>query len=261
MVTHKQVGSLTHYQRPILNSTNYTVWAIQIQIILEANGLWESIEPTGDTQPDVRRDKATIAYLYQAIPEAVILQVANCKTTKEVWEALKKRHVGVERVQKARLQSLMVEFQMMQMKEDESVDAFMERINTYATKASELGKSLDEPVLIIASIEQSTDLDEVSIDEIVGKLKTYEERIRLKKGSLGDSQDRLMYSRHDNNLGRERRFGNRVRGRDCPRKSQEESNLVQEDKEQTLLMAIIGDEDGETQVDDKDKKKNQRARD
>ncbi|XP_076938119.1 uncharacterized protein LOC143606130 [Bidens hawaiensis] len=195
---------------------------IQIKIILEANGLWESIEPTGDTQPDVRRDKATIAYLYQAIPEGVILQVENCKTVKEVWEALKKRHVGVERVQ-----LLMVEFQIMQMKEDESIDAFMERINTYATKASQLGKSLDGPMLvrkliesvpdrfiqIVASIEQSTNLDEVSINDIIGKLKTCEERIRLKKGSLGDDQDRLLYSRHDNNLGRERRFGNRERGR------------------------------------------------
>ncbi|XP_076885838.1 uncharacterized protein LOC143535492 [Bidens hawaiensis] len=109
------------------------------------------------------------------------------------------------------------------MKDDESIDTFMEGINTYATKVSELGKSLDKPMLvrkllefvqdqfiqIVASIEQSTDIYEVSIDKIVGKLKTYEEWVKLNRRILGDGQDRLLYTCHDNNLGREKRFEDR----------------------------------------------------
>ncbi|XP_076946096.1 uncharacterized protein LOC143617412 [Bidens hawaiensis] len=173
---------------------------------------------------------ATIAYLYQAIPEAVILQVENGKTTKEVWEALRKRNVDVERVQKTFLQYLIVEFQMMQMREDESIDTFMVRINTYTTKASELGKSLDERmhvrkllefvptrfIQIVALIEQSTDIDEISIDEVVGKLRSYEEWLRIKNLSPGDGQDNLLYTRHDNNSGRDKRFGNRRQGKFYP---------------------------------------------
>ena len=202
------------------------VWAIQIKIILEANGLWEMIEPKANQQPDEKKDKATIAYLYQALTEDVILQVAGCKTAKEVWEALKKRHVGADKVQKARLQSLMIELQALQMKKDDTLDAFTARLNGYATKARELGKTLDQSLLvrklldsmpdqfiqIVASIEQNCDLDEVTLDEIIGKLKAYEERIKLKKGGRKESQEKLLFS-HNEHSGRGRRFGHRGRGR------------------------------------------------
>ncbi|GJW51214.1 zinc finger, CCHC-type containing protein [Tanacetum coccineum] len=42
----KEIGSTTHFQCPMLKGANYTTWAIRMQIILEANGLLEMIEPT-----------------------------------------------------------------------------------------------------------------------------------------------------------------------------------------------------------------------
>nr|XP_043633293.1 uncharacterized protein LOC122604464 [Erigeron canadensis] len=226
LVTQKPAVPISHYQCPVLKETNYTVWAIQIKVILEANGLWEMIEPKEDAVPDEKRDKATIAFLYQALTEDVILQVAGCKTAKEVWEALKKRHVGEDKVQKARLQSLMIGFQTLQMREDDTLDAFAAKLNGYATKAKELGKTLDQPLLvrklldsmpdrfiqIVASIEQNSDLDEMTFDEIIGKLKAYEERIRLKKGGRGNSQENLLFAQGEHSR-RGKRFGNRGRGR------------------------------------------------
>nr|GFA26975.1 zinc finger, CCHC-type [Tanacetum cinerariifolium] len=135
---------MAQYQCPKLKTTNYTVWAIQIKVILEAHGLWEAIEPKENTQIDIKKDKATTAFLYQVLTEDVILQVASCKTAKELWESLKKRHVGEEKVQQARLQSLMIGFNTFQMKDDDTVDAFTAKLNGYATKAKELGKTLDE---------------------------------------------------------------------------------------------------------------------
>nr|GEV48098.1 zinc finger, CCHC-type [Tanacetum cinerariifolium] len=69
------------------------------KVILEANELWEMIEPKEDTQVDEKKDKATTAFLYQALTEDVILQVAGCKSAKELWESLKRRHVGEEKEQ------------------------------------------------------------------------------------------------------------------------------------------------------------------
>ncbi|GJU21072.1 hypothetical protein Tco_1154414 [Tanacetum coccineum] len=59
-----------------------------------------------------------------------------------------------------------------------------------------LGKTLDESLLvrklldstpdrfiqIVASIEQTNDLDDITLDEIIGKLKAFEERIKISKG-------------------------------------------------------------------------------
>jgi hypothetical protein len=60
----KEMSPSTHFQCPMLNSTNYTTWAIQMQIILEANSLWEAIKPQSSTKVDEKRDKTAIAYLY-----------------------------------------------------------------------------------------------------------------------------------------------------------------------------------------------------
>ncbi|GJV60666.1 zinc finger, CCHC-type containing protein [Tanacetum coccineum] len=180
--TPKPITPIAQYQCPKLKTTNYTVWAIQIKVILEAHDLWEAIEPKKNTQEDDKKDKATIAFLYQALTEDVILQVAGCETAKELWESLKRRHVGEEKVQQARLQSLMIGFQTLEMKEDDTVDAFTAKQNGYATKAKELGKTLDESLLvrklldstpdrfiqIVASIEQTNDLDDITLDEIIG---------------------------------------------------------------------------------------------
>ncbi|GJY79920.1 zinc finger, CCHC-type containing protein [Tanacetum coccineum] len=220
--TVKPVTPIAQYQCPKLKTTNYTVWAIQIKVILEAQGLWEAIEPKKDTQLDDKKDKSAIAFLYQALTEDVILQVASCKTAKELWESLKKRHVGEEKVQQARLQSLMIGFNTLQMKDDDTVDAFTAKLNGYATKAKELGKTLDESLLvrklldstpdrfiqIVASIEQTSDLDDITLDEITGKLKAFEERIKLRKGGQVESHDNLLFAQGEHS-GKGRRFSKR----------------------------------------------------
>ena len=47
--TVKPITPIAQYQCPKLKNTSYTVWAIQIKVILEAHGLWETIEPKENT--------------------------------------------------------------------------------------------------------------------------------------------------------------------------------------------------------------------
>ncbi|GKB45503.1 zinc finger, CCHC-type containing protein [Tanacetum coccineum] len=114
--------STPQFQCPILKPSNYSLWAIRMQIILEANGLWEMIEPDDKTQADNKKDKTAIAFLYQALPEEQLLQITKHKTAKAIWNALKTRHIGEERVQQARLQTLKSDFEMLHMKEDETIE-------------------------------------------------------------------------------------------------------------------------------------------
>ncbi|GKC27388.1 zinc finger, CCHC-type containing protein [Tanacetum coccineum] len=77
--------STPQFQCPMLKPSNYSLWAIRMQIILEANGLWETIEPLKTTQPDNKKDKTAIAFLYQALPEEQLLQITKHKTAKPLW--------------------------------------------------------------------------------------------------------------------------------------------------------------------------------
>ncbi|GKB68315.1 hypothetical protein Tco_0929727 [Tanacetum coccineum] len=119
-----------------------------MQIILEANGLWETIEPNDKTQADNKKDKTAIAFLYQALPEEQQLQITKHKTAKAIWDALKIRHIGEVRVQQARLQTLKSEFEMLHMKEDETIDAFTTKLTTLVNKAASLGHTIEDEELV-----------------------------------------------------------------------------------------------------------------
>ncbi|GJZ89939.1 zinc finger, CCHC-type containing protein [Tanacetum coccineum] len=283
-----------------------------MQIILEANGLWEMIEPDDKTQADNKKDKIAIAFLYQALPEEQLLLISKYKTKKKVWDALKTRHVGVNRVQQAKQQTLKSELEMLQMKENESIDSFVTRLMGIIKKATSVGLAYEDSTLvrkllnavpdrflqIVASIEQYSDLDTMSLDEAIGRLKTFEERLKYKNERPVNTQEGLLFTRHEDQGQQFRRRGhggfNQSRGQEnnkfrserknwessqnnfkketdsnsnkfthdkskvlcfkckeyghfankCPSKKEEQSNLIEEDLEPTLLMATVEEAPG-----------------
>ena len=149
-----------------------------------------------------------MALLFQSIPEVLILQVGELGTTKKVWEAIKTRHVGAERVKEARLQTLMANFDRLKMKETESIDDFGGKLSEIASKSAALGVSIEEPKLvkklltslprrkyihIVASLEQVLDLNNTSFEDIMCRMKAYEERVR-EEDELQEEQNKLMYA-------------------------------------------------------------------
>nr|GEW43405.1 zinc finger, CCHC-type [Tanacetum cinerariifolium] len=165
------------------------------------------IEPNEKTKADNKRDKIAIAFLYQALPEEQLLQITKYKTAKAIWKDLKTRHLGEEIVQQARLQTLKSDFEMLQMNENETIDAFITKLTTLKNKAASLGHTMEDGTVvrkllnvvpdrylqIVASIEQYSDLSEMTLEEAIGRLKTYEERIKHKKGKQVDNQESLWY--------------------------------------------------------------------
>jgi hypothetical protein len=136
--------------------------------------------------------KQALAFLFQAIPEDMVLQMASYTDPKQVWDGLKTRYLGVDRVRTARLATLKRELENSRMKEGETVDEFVTKLTGLASKARSLGHELEEVDLvkrlldsmpksflqIVASIEQCFELDSMLFDEAVGRLKAYEERLK-----------------------------------------------------------------------------------
>nr|GEW91968.1 cysteine--tRNA ligase 2, cytoplasmic [Tanacetum cinerariifolium] len=131
-----------------------------MQIILEANGLCETIEPLETTQSDNKKDKTAITFLYQALPEEQLLQITKHKTAKAIWDALKTRHIGKQRVQQARLQTLKSDFEMLHMKEDETIDTFTRKLTTLVNKAASLGHTIEDQTLVRKLLNVVPDRDD-----------------------------------------------------------------------------------------------------
>jgi hypothetical protein len=210
VVAVKDGGTAMTFQCPILNSTNYTIWAVKIRAIFNVHGIWEAVEPVLGTEVDQKKNNIAIAMLYQSIPESMVLQIADLTSAKDIWEALKVRHVGVDRVKEARLQTLESEFESLKMKESETLDEFSGKISQLVSQANSLGSTIDNKRLvrkllgsvpakfiqIVAAIEQFADLNTMQFQEAIGRLKAYEERIK-KPEKEEDTHDKLLFTKEE----------------------------------------------------------------
>ncbi|XP_076913986.1 uncharacterized protein LOC143572821 [Bidens hawaiensis] len=121
------------FQNPMITSTNYTVWAIRMKVLLNVHKVWNTIDP-GATDDD--KNNIAIGLIYQSIPEATIMQVGNLNLAKEIWNVIKMCNLGAYRIKRARLQTLMNEF-------DDVVGhlkAYEERIREEDTHSETQGK-------------------------------------------------------------------------------------------------------------------------
>ncbi|XP_076955594.1 uncharacterized protein LOC143630479 [Bidens hawaiensis] len=177
------------FQCPRLTKTNYTIWSMHMEVIFGIHGVWDVIHPGSN---DAKQNNIAKALLFQSIPEEQILQIGNFKLAKEMWDAIKSRNMGAERVKDGRLHTLIREFDGLMMNETETIDEYASRMTAISSKATTLGQPYEERKLVhkffkslssrfiqvVVSLEQVLDLKTVNFEYVVGMLKAYEERIK-----------------------------------------------------------------------------------
>ncbi|GJT01692.1 hypothetical protein Tco_0822861 [Tanacetum coccineum] len=83
-----------------------------------------------------------------SILEEQLLQIDKTQNREAIWAAIKnEHHKEEERVQQARLQTLKSEFEMLHMKEDETIDTFTAKLTTIVNKAASLGHTIEDSVV------------------------------------------------------------------------------------------------------------------
>ena len=66
-------GSVT-LQYPLLMKSNCAAWSIKMRVNLQAEGMWDSIE---HRDVEERKDRMTLAAIYQAVLEDVLLMLSE----------------------------------------------------------------------------------------------------------------------------------------------------------------------------------------
>lgn len=194
---------------PMLSSENYTVWSIKAQAILDAHTLWEAVAPANDAAVNAKKCKTARALLPSGLPEDVLLQVAAKPMAKEVWDSLKVRFVGAEWVRAARRATLRGELDRLRMEDGESLDVYAGRLAGMTARFAGLGETLSDTELVkklmdtvpdgllpvVAGIEQFCKLEELTYDEVLGRLRAFDERVRRRGQSGSERADgQLLYT-------------------------------------------------------------------
>ncbi|GJQ90741.1 hypothetical protein Tco_0001880 [Tanacetum coccineum] len=111
---------------------------------------------------------------------------------KDAWETLKTMFMGVDMVKTAKVQTLKAEFETLGMKDTEIIDDFALEVNIIVSNIRALGEKVEEAYVvkkllrvvpskflqIAYTIEQFADLDNITVEEVIGRLKAHEERVR-----------------------------------------------------------------------------------
>ncbi|CAM8951423.1 unnamed protein product [Rhodiola kirilowii] len=228
------------------------------------------------------RDLKLKNFLYQSIDRDVLDTTLNTDTSKQIWDSMKQKYQGSTKVKRAQLQALRREFEILNMKDGETVNNSLARVMTIAKKMKACGGGgyIKEIMIIekiirslskkfnyaVCAIEESNNLDTITLDELQSSLLLHEQRM------VDDNEDDhvLKISCDEKGIGSrgQRPYrgsfrGGRRRGRsyhrahvecfnchklghsqfDCPNSSKVANYAELDDKEELLLMSYVDKEE------------------
>ncbi|XP_057999374.1 uncharacterized protein LOC131178435 [Hevea brasiliensis] len=210
---------------------HYDHWSELMENLLRAKGLWSLVE-IGFTEPiegtilteaqreqfdDARlKDHQVKHYLFQAIDRTVFKQILDRRTAKSVWDSLKRKFGGNLKVKKSLLNALRREFEVLEMKNDETITDYFARVMMVSNKMRSNGEEMpdkkivekilrtltDKFTYVVVSIEESKDSDTMSIDELQSSLVVHEQKFRRPSNNDEDQVLNVIGRSSTNNRGR-----------------------------------------------------------
>ncbi|XP_070010839.1 WEB family protein At5g16730, chloroplastic-like [Nicotiana sylvestris] len=119
-------------------------------------------------------------------------RVSACDFFKEIWEALQTAHEGTTQVKQSKFDMLTTEYEIFKIKDDESIQDMHTRITSIINELHSLGDVIPRNRLVrkilsvlpgsweskVNAITKAKDLQTLTMDELIGNLKTYEMNIK-----------------------------------------------------------------------------------
>jgi hypothetical protein len=141
-----------------------------------------------------KKDSKALFFIQQAMEESIFPKIAAATRSKQTWESFQTAYQGTSKVNTTKLQILRRDFENLQMKVTDSIDSFfthaMAIINLLRSYGETIGdQKVVEKILrslptkfdpVVIAIEESEDLTQLSVDELMGSVLSHEQRLNRK---------------------------------------------------------------------------------
>ena len=124
---------------PILNKSNYPVWAMRMCLHLEGLELWDVIE--WKTAPR-KKDRQAMSTMFRTISEELTRELDADKTAKQTWESRKTKNNDVSLLRKARFQSLKRDYETLFMEDNEMILDYFGKLSLIVVEMRGLGEKI-----------------------------------------------------------------------------------------------------------------------
>ena len=162
--------------------------------------VWDSVE-NGYVKPTTTKsewDKAALALaiannkvinaIFCGVSTDEFHKISHVGTAKEAWTILETTYEGTKEVKDKKLQMLTTRFEELKMGDNESFDSFYGKLNEIIIANLNHEEKIEDAKVVrkilrslpksfrtkVITIEESKDLDEIKIQELIGSLQTYE---------------------------------------------------------------------------------------
>ncbi|XP_048231264.1 uncharacterized protein LOC125370294 [Ricinus communis] len=186
---------------------DYDHWCLIMENLLRSKEYW-SVVQNGFVVPESEEaltavekkmlDEARLKdlkaknYLFNSIDKTILKIITQKETSKQLWDSMKTKYQGNARVQRAQLQTLRRNFELMDMKIGESVTDYFARVMVVANDMRSCGENMPDVKIvekiirtltenfnyIVCSIEESKDIDILTVDALQSSLLVHEQKFR-----------------------------------------------------------------------------------
>lgn len=193
----------------------YDHWSMLMENLLRSKEYWHLIEhgitsAPANATPEQRKlaDESKLCdlkaknYLFQSIDRSIMETILVRDTAKDIWDSMRRKYQGSTKVKCAQLQTLRREFEILTMKEGDTVNEYISRTLAIVNRMTAHGERLEQTVIVekvlrsmtsrfnyvVCSIEESNDVTALSIDELQSSLLVHEQRMGVVEVQELDSE-------------------------------------------------------------------------
>ncbi|GKU99723.1 hypothetical protein SLEP1_g12527 [Rubroshorea leprosula] len=204
---------------PFFDGTNYNYWKNRMKVFMLANvpKVWivtmkgpyvpmkvvgerevskEEVEWNDEDLGNIMINNKAINMLQCALNPTEFHRVSECDTAKEMWDMLEVTHEGTSQVKESKINRLIYMYELFKMKPKESIQDMYTRLNDIVTNLKALGKVYPSQEVMRkvlrslpknwepkkTAIEEFKDLNTLKLEDLIGKLMTYEIEVQVDGG-------------------------------------------------------------------------------